>query len=412
MEFRSQTLPNGLEIVAECDPEAHTSALAFFVKTGARDETDAVSGVSHFLEHMVFKGTPTRSSDDVNREFDEMGAEHNAYTSEEQTVYHAVMLPEFTDRVVALWSDVLRPSLREEDFHTEKKVIIEEICMYADQPPFGADDRLRAAYFGAHPLGRSVLGTAQSVGDLRVEDMRTYFERRYSPTNIALVAAGRVAFDELVAAAERACGHWQPFAAPRERMRAAPQPGFECVVRETATQEYIMQFSQAPSAVDDDRYAAKLLSAIVGDDSGSRLFWEMVDPGLAENASLGFYPYQDAGVLYTFVSCAPDEAQANLERVADVFRRVEAEGITSQELAQAKSKINSRIVLSSERPRGRLWYVGGDWIYRREYRTVRELLEAYDRVTVDDVHAVLARYPLSKHTAIAIGPEAHLQAPA
>ncbi|MEX0678298.1 MAG: pitrilysin family protein, partial [Pirellulales bacterium] len=144
MEFLEQRLANGLRIVAECNPEAHSTALGFFVETGARDENDAIAGVSHFLEHMMFKGTPTRTAQDVNREFDEIGAHYNAFTSEEHTVYYAAVLPEYQTAAVELLCDIIRPSLREEDFDTEKQVIIEEIRMYEDQPPFGADDKCRA----------------------------------------------------------------------------------------------------------------------------------------------------------------------------------------------------------------------------------------------------------------------------
>ena len=145
MKYRKETLDNGLEVVAECNDAAHSLGVGFFVRTGARDETDETAGVSHFLEHMVFKGTPTRSADDVNREFDEMGAHYNAFTSEERTVYYAAVLPEYQLRALALLADIMRPALREQDFDTEKQVIIEEIQMYEDQPPFGLDDRCKAA---------------------------------------------------------------------------------------------------------------------------------------------------------------------------------------------------------------------------------------------------------------------------
>ena len=144
MKLLSHTLPNGLEIVAECNAAAYSTALGFFVRTGSRDENDAMAGVSHFLEHMAFKGTPSRSADDVNREFDEMGAHYNAFTNEENTVFYAAVLPEHQDRAVELLADILRPSLREDDFDTEKQVILEEIQMYEDQPPFGADDKCPA----------------------------------------------------------------------------------------------------------------------------------------------------------------------------------------------------------------------------------------------------------------------------
>ena len=195
MQFLTHVLPNGLEIVAECNPEAYSTALGFIVKTGARDESDEIAGVSHFLEHMAFKGTPTRSADDVNRELDEIGSHCNAGTSEETTVYYAPVLPEYQTRATEVLADILRPSLREADFQTEKKVILEEIQMFEDQPPFGADEKCRAAFFGDHPLGRSVLGTMASIEALPVAAMRDYFRRRYAPGNIVLAAAGRVDFE-------------------------------------------------------------------------------------------------------------------------------------------------------------------------------------------------------------------------
>src|SRR5580704_6293979 len=215
MEFLTHTLPNGLEIVAECNAEAYSAALGFIVKTGARDESDDVAGVSHFLEHMAFKGTPTRSADDVNRELDEIGSSANAATSEETTIFYAPMLPDYQSRATEILADILRPSLRQADFDTEKKVILEEIQMYEDQPPFCADDKCRAAYFGDHPLGRSVLGTLQSIEDLPLAAMREYFRRRYAPGNIVLAAAGRIDFDRLVADCRGACGDWQAVESPR-----------------------------------------------------------------------------------------------------------------------------------------------------------------------------------------------------
>lgn len=404
MQFLSHTLKNGLEIVAECNDEAHSSAVGFFVQTGARDETDEVSGVSHFLEHMVFKGTPKRSADDVNREFDEMGAHYNAFTSEESTVYYAAVLPEFQERVLELWSDVLRPALREEDFTTEKNVILEEIQMYEDQPPFGAHEKCMALHFQQHPLARSVLGTPQSITDLPVDRMRDYFQRRYSPRNITLAAAGRIDFDALVKSAERYCGDWRPFEPGRQTPPAPPGGRFQVIEKATATQEYVVQLANGPSGTDPDRYAAKILATVLGDDSGSRLFWALVDPGKVEHASLHHSDYHGVGLYMTYLSCDPEMAQENMQEVLDLYRLAEREGIRKQELDQAKSKINSRVVLGSERPRGRLFTVGANWTQRREYRSVKDDLDAVEAVTLDDLHRVLAAWPLSQSTTVAIGP--------
>ena len=411
MDFLDHKLQNGLEIVAECNGEAHSTALGFFVKTGSRDETDAVAGVSHFLEHMMFKGTPSRSADDVNREFDEMGAHYNACTSEENTVYHAAVLPEYQDRAVELLGDILRPSLRTEDFETEQQVILEEIHMYEDQPPFRADDRARAAYYGSHPLGRSILGTIESITGLSVEAMREYFRHRYSPDNIVLAAAGRVDFQALVRCAEQCCGRWEPVENSRTVEQAAPCQGFQTIHKEIATQQYTLQLAHGPDAEDEDRYAAKLLATVLGDESGSRLYWELVDPGRAEHAGLSHGEYEGAGLMMTWLSCNPEDAADNLQRVLDLYRHAEADGLTPAELDQAKSKLRSRIVLSSERPRGRLFAIGADWVYRREYRTVGDDLDKLAAITPDEVTAVLAKYPLSRSTTVTVGPLAEVAPP-
>jgi predicted Zn-dependent peptidase len=411
LEFRRHTLDNGLQVVAECNAEAHSSALAYFVQTGSRDEDDSTAGVSHFLEHMVFKGTPRRTPDDVNREFDEMGAHYNAFTSEENTVYYAAVLPEYQDRVLELWSDVLRPALRDEDFNTEKQVIIEEIRMYDDQPPFGAHEKCMALHFPDHPLGRSVLGTVDSISRLPVDAMRSYFQQRYSPRNITVVGTGRIDFDAMVASVDRYCGQWQAFEARRETPPSPRQSVFRGLTKSTATQEYVVQLADAPSATDPERYAAKLLATVLGDDSGRRMYWELVDPGLAEHASLSHSDYLGTGLYMTYLSCDPDFAEQNLQRVLDLYRRAEAEGITQEELDQAKSKINSRVVLSSERPRGRLFTVGANWTQRREYRSVKDDLDAVEAVSLADIHRVLAKYPLSVSSTVAIGPLENLQQP-
>ncbi len=404
MKFRSHTLDNGLEIVAECNEAAHSIGLGFFVRTGARDETDEVAGVSHFLEHMVFKGTPRRSADDVNREFDELGAHYNAFTSEENTVYYASVLPEYQEPVVDILADIMRPSLRDDDFNMEKKVIIEEIQMYADQPPFGMDDKIKELHYGKHPLARSVLGTEETVGGLGVGQMRDYFESRYAPNNMFVAAAGRIDFDALVKQVEARCGTWTTTTASREVPHSQSSSSFHLVTRAASTQQYILQLADAPAAEDDRRYAAKLLATIFGDDSGSRLYWELVDPGLVESASLGHYEYQGAGMYFSWLSGNPEDAVENFHRMVELQQVAERDGFTDQELHQAKSKVKSRVVLGSERPRNRLFNVGGNWLQRHEYRSVTDDLQSLESVTLDDVHRVLAEFPLTRHTTVTIGP--------
>ena len=280
--FRHHTLDNGLEIVAECNNSAYSTGLGFFVRTGARDETDEIAGVSHFLEHMLFKGTPNRTADEVNLQFDQIGAHYNAFTSEESTVYYAAVLPEYQQPCVDLLADIMRPSLRETDFDMEKKVILEEILMYADQPPFGMDDQIKELHYGNHPLARRVLGTADTVGDLDVARMRSYFEAQYSPSNLFVAAAGKVDFDALIEQVATRCGPWDPHPVQRQLPQARSEPTFQSFHRPSSTQQYILQLADAPASEDDTRYTAKLLATMFGDDSGSRTYWNLVDSGLAD----------------------------------------------------------------------------------------------------------------------------------
>src|SRR4051794_11780845 len=202
MQFHHTVLDNGLQVIAELNDQARSVASGFFVKTGSRDEAPEVAGVSHFLEHMVFKGTPRRDALAVNRDFDRVGAKHNAQTSEEDTVYHVTCLPEYLPQAFDVLADLLRPTLKPDDFETEKKVIIEEIRMYLDNPMSVAYEAAKAAHFAPHPLGQSILGTVESIAALTVEQMRDYFDRRYSPANIVLAFAGKSDWDEVVALAE------------------------------------------------------------------------------------------------------------------------------------------------------------------------------------------------------------------
>src|SRR5437762_676231 len=179
VQFHSYVLENGLQVIGETNPAMRSAAVGFFVRTGSRDETPEVSGVSHFLEHMVFKGTKRRTALDVNRDFDQIGANYNAFTSEENTVFYAAVLPEYLPQSVDIIADILRPSLREDDFEMEKNVIIEEIGMYEDQPMWSAYDNAKKAYFAEHPLGNSILGTPDSIRALQRDQMHAYFQRRY-----------------------------------------------------------------------------------------------------------------------------------------------------------------------------------------------------------------------------------------
>lgn len=407
--FKQARLDNGLEVVAELNETARSTAAGFFVKTGSRDESAEIAGVSHFLEHMVFKGTPTRDAIRVNRDFDRVGAKHNAQTSEEDTIYHAACLPEYLPETLDVLADLLRPTIRPEDFETEKKVIVEEIRMYLDNPMMVAYEAAKHEHHAPHPLGQSVLGTVESIEGLKVERMRDYFERRYGPSNIVLAFAGKADWNELLELAESRCGGWQ---GPRAERIAAPvrgNAGFRAIERPDDAQQTLILASDAPAIESDDRHAASLLATILGDHTGSRLYWELIDPGFADGAEVSYQDYNNAGVFYTFLSCEPAGAQANLERIAEVYRRIEAEGPTGDELEQARNKVLARNVLRGERPMGRLMSLGLYWTYRREYVSVDRDIERFAAVSLDDLRRVLKHYPFLPPTVVSVGPSTDIR---
>lgn len=407
MPFHTHTLANGLTVLGETLPTSRSVAVSFTLKTGSRDETAAEAGVSHFLEHMVFKGTPTRSAAEVNLAFDRIGAsDHtNAATGEETTEYYTAVLPEYLPDAVDVLADMLRPSLREEDFVTEKEVILEEIKMYEDSPGAMAWDYAKEAYYAGHPLGNSVLGTTASITALTAGQMRAYFDRRYVGPNTVAVVAGNFDWPAFVALVEAKCGHWPGTPAGRDRVtEAAGAGGVHNIARPDATQQHVLVMAPAPPADSLLRYPAAVLALAVGDYTGSRLYWQLVDPGRVESASFLTDFNHGAGLAAATFSGDPGTAQEDLDTVREVLEEVQKNGVTDDELQQAKNKIASRIVRYAERPTGRMRAIAGAWVATGEYADVDRELARYDAVSAADVRGYLDRYPLTAHTVVGYGP--------
>jgi predicted Zn-dependent peptidase len=409
MPFHTHRLPNGLTLIGETIPTARSVSVGFFTLAGARDETAPESGVSHFLEHMVFKGTQRRSALEVNRDFDRIGASYNAYTSEEMTVFYAAVLPEYLSQAVDILADILRPSLRDEDFATEKQVILEEIKMYEDQAGSMAWDNARKLYFGAHPLGQSILGSTESITALERDTMHAYFGKKYVGGNITIAVAGAFDWSEFVRMAERHCSEWPSGAGGRGGLTEHNGPGgVYAVAKEGTAQEHVLCLATSASAESEWRYAASTLSIAIGDDSGSRLHWQLVDPGRVESAACGIDPSQGSGFLAATFTCDPESAQENLDITRKVLAEVQRDGITDEELEQAKNKIASRVVRASERPSGRMRSIAGAWVYNNEYSDPDVELARFDAVNQKKIREYLERYPIDKLTIIGYGPLAKL----
>ena len=408
--FREATLPNGLRIAAEIESRGYSAAFGYFVRAGSRDEVDLESGLSHFLEHMMFKGTDKRSAADVNRELDELGGQGNAYTSEEQTVYYATVLPKFQDRIIDLLTDMMRPKLDQAEFETERQVILEEIAKYEDQPPFGAFERAMELHFGPRGLGRRVLGTTQSIQSTTAQAMQTYFARRYRPENMVLAASGCLDFDAMVEQVERLTQSWERLSLPVSPPLDAPEtvpPGIEMsphLVTNDAHQAYIVRMASGPSIASPDRFSVRALASVIGDEGGSRLFWTLIDTGRAEVATVWPQEFLDDGAWFTYLVCAPDDVRSNLAMIDDAFERAASQGIQSEELEQAINKATASVIMQSEQPSNRLFGLGSRWLTQNEYFSTDDLLDKLRALDTDTVSSAAKKYltsPTTEVTAIA-----------
>jgi predicted Zn-dependent peptidase len=404
MEFKQTQLSNGLTIVAEVNPTAASLASGFFVRTGSRDETPEIAGGSHFLEHMIFKGTERRSAADVNREFDEMGASYNASTSQEITVYYAAVLAEFQDNMLDLLGDILRPSLRQADFDVEKNVILEEIAMYQDRPHYRLYDQLMAKHFAGHPLGKSILGTIESIRDLKRDDMQAYFDRRYSPSNVTLVGVGNIDFPRYVAKAQQMCSAWKRYDVDRPISRCTPLASVGNITDKKVARQNIGLMSKAPTGQDNNRFAAMLAATVIGDSTGSRLFYSLVEPAIADEASMGYDALDGEGAFITFISTDPDQAETALAIVREELKKFQDTGPSPDEMTAAKNKSATLMTRNGELPMGRLGAVAEDWVYRKEYVPLSKQIDDLFAVSIDDVMQVVRTSDLTTSTVLGLGP--------
>ena len=404
MEFKNEKLSNGLVLIGEVNKSAKSAAVGFFVKTGSRDEVAPINGVSHYLEHMLFKGTEKLSALEVNEAFDRTGAQFNAFTSEENTVFYAAILPEYLAEVTQLWADLMRPSLRDEDFNIEKNVIKEEIAMYQDLPSFDVMDRCRTLHFAGHPCGNSVLGSVESIDSLTAEQMRSYFAKRYAPNNMVLACAGNFDWDQIRSIAADSCSKWQQQAVERRLEHFDGSKKKDRIEKANLAREHICLMSEGVSAQDPSRFAASLLGTIVGDDVGSRFFWELVDKALAEAASMCYGAMDGTGTFYSYIRCSSDNVAKVLDIVQGVFDDIAKNGATESELITAKNKILSTLVIKNEMPMGRLIDLGFNWTYLQQYRTIENDVAAIKEVTVDDVNALIGQLNPGDFTQFSIGP--------
>ncbi len=397
MSFKQHTLPNGLTILAEVDPEAHSAAAGFYVKTGARDETPMLMGVSHFLEHMMFKGTADLTAEELNRRFDEIGARNNAFTSNEMTCFYAHVLPEVVPDTIELLGRMMRPALRSEDFETERGVILEEIAMYQDNPFWVLYENATEKHFGAHPLSHRVLGTKDTITAMKPDDMRAYFNARYSGDNTIVALAGKLDFDAACRQIESLCGGWPSTRPGRDPKLPRVGGGDFTMKDEKVSRGYFLTLAQAPGVADEDRYPAAMLAQILGMPDNSRLHWALLETGLAEEAQSSYDPHDGFGEYFVYASGDP-ERLPEIESVIARERDALIQSVTQDDLDRLISKVITAATLGGERPADRMHRLGRLWLYLQKRIPLDQEIERLKSVTLDDLRRVHEKYPLTPVT--------------
>jgi len=400
-----EKLPNGLTVVGQRMPGVESVAICFHVRTGSRDEPQDIAGVSHFLEHMMFKGTTRRSAVDISREFEEMGAEFNAFTWVESTVYYARVLGDQLPRAVDLLADMMRPALDEKEFETEKGVIIEEIARSEDQPAHELIHQLFANFFESHPLGNSVLGTQDTIRNMPVHRMREYHQRRYGANNIIFGIAGNFDWDKLLPMLEEVTRGWEPSEEGHQKVEFKPTPKVRVELKPQFQQEHIAIASSAPKQDEDDTWAAELVASVLGDSTGSRLFWEVTQKGLVDSIETEYYGFDDAGLYLTYFSTSPDRAEEVLRVVRQEMQKLQQDGVDQDELDRAKVKAVADVVIGGEASHRRMFELASLYVAKSKAMSVDEIVDSIESVSQEDIRRVLERYPFTEtFTVQAAGP--------
>jgi predicted Zn-dependent peptidase len=399
---RRSVLPSGVRVLTEAMPGAASTSLGFWVGVGSRDEREGQYGSTHFLEHLLFKGTAKRSALDIAISFDSVGGEHNAATAKEYTCYYSRVRDADVPMAVEVIGDMVTGSVLDAAaFDVERGVILEELAMAADDPADVAGEAFFAAAFDGHALGRPIGGTPESIRAVRRDDVLSHYREHYAPNGIVVTAAGAVDHDAFCDLVEGVF-HGAPDASPLARRTPLPvaDPAIAklSVVHRPTEQVSMLRGSQGLDLRDERRPVLSVLNAVLGGGMSSRLFQEVRERrGLAYAVSSFAPAYLDNGAFGVYAGCAPDNVPGVIEIVDAEFRRMVDDGITGDELRRAKGQIEGALTLSLEDSDARMTRLGRSELGTGEFTDLATALERVDRVTTADV-LDLARDLLTRPT--------------
>ncbi len=394
---RKTVLPGGLRVVTEHVPGVRSASVGVWVGVGSRDEGPTVAGAAHFLEHLLFKATPTRSALDIAEAMDAVGGELNAFTAKEQTCYYAHVIDEDLPLAVDLVSDVvLRGLCRAEDVSVERQVVLEEICMRDDDPEDMVGDAFLTALFGDHPIGRPVIGSVETIESMQAHQLRSFHLRRYRPDRMVVAVAGNIEHDHVVelvyrAFADRLDSGQEP--APRREGKFRPRTNPELLrIHRDSEQAHLVFGTRAFGRHEGEkRWPLSVLNTVLGGGLSSRLFQRIREErGLAYSVYSSVDTFADTGAFSVYIGCQPE----NLGRVATLARgvleEVAANGITDAECARAKGSLRGGLVLGLEDSGSRMNRIGRSELSYGNHRSVSETLARIDEVTTAEVSKIAA----------------------
>ncbi|GAA1271577.1 putative zinc protease [Planotetraspora silvatica] len=410
--IRRTVLPGGLRVVTETMPTVRSVAVGMWVGIGSRDEAPEHMGATHFLEHLLFKGTPTRDAMEISASIEGIGGEINAFTAKEYTCYYARVLDEDLPIAIDVLADVVTSSLvTAEDVESERGVILEEIAMHDDDPSDVVHEQFSAELYGDTPIGRPILGNEESINALTRDRIAEYYQRYYVPPQTVVSVAGNVSHErvvELVAAAYERAGALGSSASPAPPRLGGPgveeRSGIRVVDRPTEQANLVLGMTGV-SRTDERRFALGVLNAALGGGMSSRLFQEIREKrGLAYSAYSYTSQYADTGQFGIYVGCLPSKIDDVLKICRDEVARVVAEGITAEEIARGKGQMRGGLVLGLEDTGSRMSRIGKSELVYEELMSVDEVLARIEAVTPDDLAAVAGDILNRPLTLAVIGP--------
>jgi predicted Zn-dependent peptidase len=396
-------LDAGLRVVTEAMPELRSAAIGFWVGTGSRDETARLRGASHFLEHLLFKGTDERSAREIAEAVESVGGEMNAFTTQEYTAFYVRVPDDQLRLAVDVLSDIMwSPAFRDDEVESERQVILEEIRMRDDTPDDLVHELFAEAAYPDHPLGCEVLGSQESIEAMGVDDIAGYHRAHYKTGNVVVAGAGNIAHDEVVRLVEKGLPSVRG-TRPARRGGSLHEPERLRVVRRPTEQAHIVMGMRALSRSDVDRYALSVLNQALGGGMSSRLFQEIRERrGLAYSVFSYRTGFEETGALAVYAGTGPSHAREVLSVLNGELDRLAADGLDDSEVEAAKGHLKGSMALGLESSASRMHRLGRTELVLGEVPTLDEIVAEVDAVTTDDIARVIGRVVVDEPRILAV----------